>query len=105
MYRSGWQADFPSPLSYLTAYYITNAGSNKSGYSNPEYDKMASDILSQDEAEQEATFKKMQETLAEDMPVTPLWYGTLRLGWSDKVVAPKVTWKSTIDFTTAGLKK
>lgn len=105
MYRSGWQADFPSPLSYLTAYYITDAGSNKSGYSNPEVDKMASEILSQDEAQQEATFKKMQETLAEDMPVTPLWYGTLRLGWSDKVVAPQVTWKSTIDFTTVGLKK
>lgn len=105
MYRSGWQADFPSPLTYLTSYYLTDTGSNKSGYSNPEYDKMAAEVLAQDGDERDATYKKMNETLAEDMPITPAWYGVLRLGWSDKVVAPQVSWKSTIDFTTVGLKK
>lgn len=105
MYRSGWQPDYPSPLSYLTAYYVSDASSNRSDYSNPEYDQLASDVLSQDEAARADSFQKMQQILATDLPVTPLWYNVERTAWSDRVVPPKLTWKSTIDFTSIGLKQ
>lgn len=104
MYRSGWQADYPSPLSYLTAYYITDAGSNKSGYSNPTVDEAANAALTQDEAGQAESFQTIQAELANDMPVVPLWYRAERKIWSDRVVPPFTTWKGTIDMTSIGLK-
>lgn len=104
MYRSAWQADYPSPLSYLTSYYITDAGSNKTDYSSEVVDKAANDVLSQDAAGQEKSFTAIQEQLAKDMPVTPLWYRGERAVWSDKAVVPAMTWKATLDYTSLGLK-
>ena len=38
MFRSGWQMDYPSIENFLAPIYGTNAGSNDTDYSNPQFD-------------------------------------------------------------------
>lgn len=104
MFRSGWQPDYPSAQNYLSPLYKTGASANDAGFSSDEFDSVMEDSLKADPDEATKYYKKAQEILAKEMPVTPLWYNTTRFGWSNDVVEPTVTWKDTIDPLTVGKK-
>ena len=83
MFRSGWNADYPSPESFLSLFYGKNVPKskdtpslyNKSRYVNPEYDKLfeqgkkASKLSSQMKY-----FSSAEKILIKDAAFIPLWY-------------------------------
>ncbi|MBN1643940.1 MAG: peptide ABC transporter substrate-binding protein [Dehalococcoidales bacterium] len=42
---TGWGADYPDPDNWLPQLYMTGAGNNKTGYSNPDFDALATQAL------------------------------------------------------------
>ena len=42
---TGWGADYPDPDNWLPQLYMTGAGNNKTGYSNPAFDTIATQAL------------------------------------------------------------
>ena len=60
---AGWGPDYPDPMTFLDL-FITNAGHNSTGYSNPEYDNLIKSGKSGDLMKVENS-KKRLESLAE----------------------------------------
>jgi oligopeptide transport system substrate-binding protein len=92
-FRSGWQGDYPSMLNFLEPLFVTGAGSNDVGYSNPEFDDAVG------RAEGATTIKdsywlanRAQEILLRDMPVVPLWDYINAAGHSAGVHDVTITW-------------
>jgi oligopeptide transport system substrate-binding protein len=92
-FRSGWQGDYPSLLEFLEPLFLTGAGSNDIGYSNPEFDQAVN------RAESATTIKdsywlanKAQEILLRDMPVVPLWDYINAAGHSPAVHDVAIAW-------------
>lgn len=93
--RSGWQADYPGLYNFLGPLYATNAGSNDGDYSNPEFDKLIADGISNtDTAAQVEEFTKAQEILFNDLPAIPLWYSNVTGGYADTVDNVTFGWNS-----------
>ncbi|MBD1543584.1 ABC transporter substrate-binding protein [Arthrobacter sp. IA7] len=89
----GWQADYPSLYNFLGPLYKTGAGSNVTGYANPEFDNAISDGLAASSvSEGSKAMNKAQEILLEDLPAIPLWYSVVKGGWSDKVTNVDFGW-------------
>ncbi|MEE1927744.1 ABC transporter substrate-binding protein [Streptomyces sp. TRM 70351] len=86
MFRTGWQMDYPLIQNFLQPLYYTNASSNDSGYSNPEFDRLVDEAnAAQDESTAVERFKDAERLLAEDLPAVPLWYQNGSAGYSDRV--------------------
>lgn len=94
-FRTGWQADYPGLYNFLGPLYATNAGSNDGDYSNPEFDALLADGISETELEaQNETFQQAQEILLADLPVIPLWYSNVTGGYADTVENVEFGWNS-----------
>ncbi|MDF2491791.1 MAG: transporter substrate-binding protein [Microbacterium sp.] len=94
-FRTGWQADYPGLYNFLGPIYATNAGSNDGDYSNPEFDQLLSDGISNTDADAaNADFQAAQEILLQDLPATPLWYSNVTGGYSDSVDNVEFGWNS-----------
>ena len=94
-FRTGWQADYPGLYNFLGPLYATNAGSNDGDYSNPEFDQLLSDGISDTDPESaNATFQKAQEILLTDLPATPLWYSNVTGGYAETVENVQFGWNS-----------
>ncbi len=105
MFRTGWQMDYPSIENFLAPLYGTGAGSNDSGYSNPDFDKKLTEAAAAtDPATANKDYQDAEALLAADMPVIPMWYSTATVGWSDKVTNVKVTPFGTFDLSAVSLK-
>ena len=94
-FRTGWQADYPSLYNFLGPLYGTNAGSNDSDYSNPDFD----DLLTQGNAagsveEANGFFDQAQEILLKDLPSIPLWYANVTGGSAETVENVAFGWNS-----------
>ncbi|MFB7896408.1 ABC transporter substrate-binding protein [Streptomyces xiamenensis] len=86
MFRSGWQMDYPLIQNFLQPLYYTNASSNDSRYSSPEFDRLIDEANSaSDEAEAIGKFRDAEKVLVEDMPAIPLWYQNGTAGYSTRV--------------------
>jgi peptide/nickel transport system substrate-binding protein len=75
----GWYPDYLDAENYLSP-FLSSIGSPSLGvfYSDPKMDAMLADILAVNDAKQrDALFKKIQEEMAETVPVIPLWYNTV----------------------------
>jgi len=93
--RSGWQADYPGMYNFLGPLYATGAGSNDGDYSNPEFDALIKDGISNpDEKGQLEDFTKAQEILFNDLPAIPLWYSNVTGGFSKNVDNVEFGWNS-----------
>lgn len=96
--RTGWQADYPSLLNFLTAQYVTGAGSNDARYENPTFDakisaaRQATDLNASNRLANQA-----QEELLRDLPVVPLW-DYLSIGATIDGVTSQLTWKGDPDY-------
>jgi oligopeptide transport system substrate-binding protein len=92
-FRAGWQGDYPSLLNFLEPLFVTDAGSNDVGYSNPEFDQAVV------RAEGATTIKdtywlvsRAQQILLRDMPVVPLWDYINAAGHSPAVHDVSIAW-------------
>ncbi|WP_426184151.1 peptide ABC transporter substrate-binding protein [Microbacterium sp. TWP3-1-2b2] len=93
--RSGWQADYPGLYNFLGPLYATNAGSNDGDYSNPEFDAMLKEGISNPDPDaQNATFTEAQSILLNDLPAIPLWYENVVGGYSENVQDVTFGWNS-----------
>lgn len=93
--RSGWQADYPGLYNFLGPLYATGAGSNDGDYTNPEFDQLIEDGISNPDADaQIEDFTKAQEVLFQDLPAIPLWYSNVTGGFSENVDNVTFGWNS-----------
>ena len=109
IFRSAWQADYPSIENYLTPLYTKSAfppgGSNYSKYDNPEFEKLltqAAAAKSLDEAN--SLYQEAEGLLATDFPTAPLWYNLTTSAWSDKVTDVKVNAFGVLDVVAIKVK-
>ncbi|WP_331457830.1 MULTISPECIES: ABC transporter substrate-binding protein [Kitasatospora] len=86
LFRTGWVQDYPLNANFLADVYRTGAASNDTGYSSPEFDKLANEADQAASVEDTATgYQKAEAQLAIDMPAIPLWYYRTNSGFSTKV--------------------
>ncbi|MBK0417873.1 ABC transporter substrate-binding protein [Leucobacter sp. CSA1] len=98
-FRAGWQGDYPGAYNYMQPLYYTNASSNHGFYSNPEFDALLDDAVT--ESDHDARNEKLneaQEILLEDMPSIPLWYQGTTGGFSESVDNVAFGWNSVPIF-------
>ena len=81
MARAGWIGDYVDPNTFLDM-WVTDGGNNRTGWSNPEYDRIvlrdAPKIFNQEERYR--SFYQAETLLMEDMPIIPIYtYYTKRL--------------------------
>ncbi len=88
----GWYPDYIDPDDFLTPFL--HSGANKwtgSGYSNPEVDKLLDEAVQLTDRQQRAKlYEKVQEILAEDVPIIPLLQGKLFIVTQKNVHGVKV---------------
>ncbi|MFE7562399.1 ABC transporter substrate-binding protein [Kitasatospora sp. NPDC057500] len=85
-FRTGWVQDYPLNANFLADVYRTGAASNDFGYSNPQFDQLAT------QADQAASvgdsvtgYQQAEAVLASGMPAIPLWYYRTTSGYSTRV--------------------
>lgn len=86
MYRGGWVLDYPVNSNFMRDLYGTTAAGNTSGYSNKEFDALAT------KADQAPTldetvklYQEAEQLLKADMPAIPLWFYKNNSGQSRNV--------------------
>ncbi|HZE17716.1 MAG TPA: ABC transporter substrate-binding protein, partial [Mycobacterium sp.] len=98
-FRAAWQGDYPSMLEFLAPVFVTGAGANDVGYSNPDFDA----ALTKGEAaaslpESYGLANDAQRILLHDMPTIPLWYTIAVAGRSSTVNDVVITWNGLPDY-------
>lgn len=94
-FRTGWQADYPSPFNFLGPLYGTGGSSNDGDYTNPEFDALLSKALTtSDQTEANKIYDQAQELLLQDLPTFPLWYANVVAGSAEGVQNVVFDWKS-----------
>ncbi|MGW2395605.1 peptide ABC transporter substrate-binding protein [Kitasatospora sp. NPDC001664] len=85
-FRTGWVQDYPLNANFLADVYKTGAGSNDTGYSNPEFDRLATQADQAASVQSSASdYQKAERLLARDVPAIPLWYTRTTSGFSTHV--------------------
>ncbi len=98
-FRAGWQGDFPSMLEFLEPLFVTGAGADDVGYSNPRFDAaVAAAEAAPGLAQSFALANDAQRILLRDMPVVPLWYTISVAGTSPAVSHVTLTWNGLPDY-------
>lgn len=93
-YPSSWQPKYPQMGAYLEPLFATSGINNKTGYANPEIDR----LLSQAGAcvsvlMAHKIYSKVETMLFNDLPVIPLWYQKAVIGWSTKITNIHLDWQ------------
>ena len=85
-FRSGWQMDYPLIQDFLQPLYYTDASSNDSHYSNPDFDKLVNEANAESgTGAAVGKFQDAEKLLITDMPAIPLWYQNGNAGYSQNV--------------------
>lgn len=94
-FRTGWQADYPSPYNFLGPLYGTGGSSNDGDYSNPDFDNLLKQALNtSDQKEAFKIYDQAQEILMKELPTIPLWYSNVNGGWAEGVQGVQFDWHS-----------
>lgn len=114
IFRMGWNADYPSPETFLMNFYgkfvpenpITMSPINKSRYKNPVFDEFFEKAkASKKVTDQMKYFSKAEVVMMEDPPIIPLWYtGDIEITYS-YVRNFHFNALNTFDFTRVYLKE
>ncbi|NLT30214.1 MAG: ABC transporter substrate-binding protein [Propionibacterium sp.] len=104
MFRTGWQADYPSIENFLAPIYGTGADSNWSQYNNPDFDQKLTEAASAEGDDANALYQEAEAMLGEDLPTTPLWYPSTVVGWSDNVENVNINVFGVLDFSAISVK-
>jgi len=71
----GWGADYPDPDNWLPELFGTGAGNNHTTYSNPEFDALADEALSElDNTKRLQLWAQAQEMVIDDCPIATMYY-------------------------------
>jgi oligopeptide transport system substrate-binding protein len=98
-FRAAWMGDYPSMVNFLAPLFVTGAGSNDVGYSNPEFDTALAAAEAAPTLQQSDTLiNDAQRILLHDMPVVPLWDNVSVVGWSPQVSNVRVKWNGMPDY-------
>jgi oligopeptide transport system substrate-binding protein len=98
-FRAGWQGDFPSMLEFLEPLFVTGAGADDVGYSNPQFDAAIATAEAAPSLPQSfGLANEAQRILLRDMPVVPLWYTISVAGRSPAVSHVVLTWNGLPDY-------
>ena len=98
-FRAGWQGDFPSMLEFLEPLFVTGAGADDVGYSNPQFDAAIATAEAAPGLQQSfGLANAAQQILLRDMPVVPLWYTISVAGRSPAVSHVALTWNGLPDY-------
>ncbi len=74
--RAGWIGDYPDPNTFLDL-WMTGGGNNQTGWSSPAYDALLrASTSAPTETERMADFQKMDQLLADEVPVIPIYFYT-----------------------------
>ncbi|MEU1148707.1 ABC transporter substrate-binding protein [Streptomyces sp. NPDC005863] len=85
-YRSGWVLDYPFNGNFLRDLYGTGVAGNQGGYSNKKFDQLTKQADAAPTTEESAKlYQQAEESLQDNMPGIPLWYGKLQAGRSENV--------------------
>ncbi len=85
-FRTGWVQDYPLNANFLADVYRTGAASNDFGYSNPQFDQLATQAdQAASVADSVTGYQQAEAVLAGGMPAIPLWYYRTNSGYSTKV--------------------
>jgi len=72
--RSGWIGDYFDAMNFLEC-FITDGGNNRTGWSNPEYDRLLCEAeATLDTAQRLALYQQAEAILLEEMPVIPIYF-------------------------------
>ncbi len=92
IFRSGWNADYPSPESFLMSFYGANVPDdslipspiNMSRYTNKQFDTYFEQALKAEKmTDQMRLLSKAEVELMKDPPIIPLWYtGDIEIAYS-----------------------
>lgn len=105
LFRTGWQYDYPSLENLLSATFVTDAGSNDAGYSNPAFDaKMKEAAAEPDEDKSNALYIEAEKIVLGDLPAIPLWSTKQQSGYSAAVDNVKVNAFGVLDWESITLK-
>jgi oligopeptide transport system substrate-binding protein len=71
--RSGWQADYPEPSTFLTV-YLSDGGQNDSGWKSVDFDTALNAALAEpDLATRNALYAKAERILLDEAPMIPMY--------------------------------
>ncbi len=91
--RAGWIGDYVDPNTFLDM-FITDGGNNRTGWSNPEYDRLISEAaITQEPAARYELFQQAEAILVEEVPILPIYiYSKVNLispevkGWTPNIL-------------------
>ncbi|GAA1395099.1 ABC transporter substrate-binding protein [Kitasatospora putterlickiae] len=85
-FRTGWVQDYPLNANFLADVYRTGAASNDFGYSDPQFDQLATQAdQAASVADSTTGYQQAEAVLPGGMPAIPLWYYRTTSGYSTKV--------------------
>lgn len=73
--RSTWYGDYLDPQNFLEL-WVTGGGNNNTGWSRPDYDHLLAETLAAHDEVRLGLFQKMEDILAEEMPIIPVFFAT-----------------------------
>jgi len=83
--RAGWIGDYPDPSTFVSM-WMTGAGNNQTGWSNANYDRvLRSSTSAPTEIERMAEYQQLEQILADEVPVIPIYFYTRVYALNPKV--------------------
>lgn len=106
IWRSGWVADYASPISFLNLFYATADVTNKFRYNNAEFNKnyMAS-LIEKDELKRGFHYIKMQSEIMKDAVTVPLLVNNMLLMVNARVKGIIANPIETVSFKEVFIKE
>ncbi|MBX6748259.1 MAG: ABC transporter substrate-binding protein [Micromonosporaceae bacterium] len=105
LFRSGWQADYPSIENWLNPLLRTGASSNDGLFSDAAFDaKLAEADATQDIKEAEALYREAEAMLPDLMPTIPMWHRAQQSVWSERLQEVPINIFGELDFVKVRVK-
>lgn len=101
MFRTGWQADYPSIENFLSSLYATGGEGNDARYSSAKFDALlAKAAATPDLTKANGIYRQAERLLRGAMPAIPLWSPVFVGARSTKVASASFNVYGTYDLTT-----
>jgi oligopeptide transport system substrate-binding protein len=102
--RGGWIANYPDPHTFFDV-FASGSGNNNTGFANADYDRLlASALRASNETERMAIYERLDEILAREVPVVPIYFYTRVYALSPHVTGWPVNLLDNHAWKHVGLK-
>lgn len=103
-FRLGWEMRYPHPESYLQPLLHSGSrgqdGANGAGYASDAFDEALEEALAVTELDEAVpAYREATAIACEDVPITPMFYGTHTVAWNDTVDDVRVDPLGLLDYT------